>query len=126
MTLQSLDGRRHWSNVVDGIKFGNDPSEAWGMEPMLAITDSGNSYVTISERYWDWFIEHLASFAPSGFTSYNDSLKKLVNCSDLSQLPAVSVLFGSHFFEILPTDYVLDYSSVGVGCLVMFVEDSED
>lgn len=46
----------HWTNYVTAIKFGTDEADAWATEATKVFTDSGTSLVTISYRYWDWFI----------------------------------------------------------------------
>ena len=51
-------------------------------------------------------------------------MQKLGNCSELGQLPTVSILFGSHYFELSPVDYVLDLQAHSLGCIVMFTRDT--
>ena len=81
----------------------------------MGFTDSGTSTITVSFRYWDWFLEKISSFVPSGLEKYDDRLYILVNCGDsenegdYNKLPKISLLFGGFYFEILPADYITNY-----------------
>ena len=118
-----------WSNTVKGIKFGSDDTDEWGMEEVKAFLDSGTSFITISFLYWDWFLDHLASFLPSGFTIYEEDADRrgrlyvLTDCAEYQNLPKISLLLAGYWFEILPSDYIINY--VGIGCLLNFVRDDE-
>ena len=118
-----------WSNIVKGIKFGSDDTDEWGMEDVKAFLDSGTSFITISFLYWDWFLDHLASFLPSGLTIYEEDADRrgrlyvLTDCAEYQNLPKISLLFAGYWFEILPSDYIINY--VGIGCLLNFVRDDE-
>merc|ERR1712226_589346 len=93
------------------------------MVQTYTFIDSGSSYITIPTNYYDWFIAHLATFVPSGFEPYSGNVQKLSNCGELGSLPSVSILFGSHYFELSPIDYVLDLQVHGLGCIIMFTKD---
>ena len=97
----------HWTNCVTGIKFGDDSEHAWATESHEVFTDSGTSFVTLSKHYWTWFINYLESFLPSGLNG--ESNKFLNDCSEYGLLPTVSVLYGGYYFEILPSDYVINF-----------------
>ena len=99
------------------------------MEDVKAFLDSGTSFITISFLYWDWFLDHLASFLPSGLTIYEEDADRrgrlyvLTDCAEYQNLPKISLLFAGYWFEILPSDYIINY--VGIGCLLNFVRDDE-
>ena len=80
----------------------------------MGFTDSGTSTITVSFRYWDWFLEKMSSFVPSGFEKYDDRLYIMANslandCAEYASLPKISLLLGGHYFEILPSDYITNY-----------------
>ena len=119
-----IPGDGYWSNYVTGVKFGDTEEEEWLMESTYTFIDSGSSYITIPVAYYEWFISHLSGFVPSGFVAYSGNVKKMSNCDELSQLPSVSFLYGTYFFELNPVDYVLDLQAHNLGCIVMFTQDT--
>jgi len=46
-----------WTAQINGVKFGDDAADAWGLDEIDAFTDSGTSCIIVPNKYYDWFLD---------------------------------------------------------------------
>jgi len=48
-----------WSGTITAIRFGDADADAWQLDPLEGITDSGTSCILTPSKYFEWILEQM-------------------------------------------------------------------
>lgn len=104
--LDVLKNDRWWTNYITGFKWSlySNPI-LYSFDQTKAFTDTGTSCLIGPKDYVDWILDTLMDM----LTTSKASVKwgTVFSCSEVSSLPSFYLLFGEHWFEVLPEDYTV-------------------
>lgn len=88
------------------------------------ITDSGTSCIIVPARYYEWFYDRMRYDFGLSYTSDNMSKVYLDSCDTdtIALLPTLWILFGGHWFQSDPSDYIVKW---GENCFVCLTKGTD-
>ena len=104
-----------WTNRLTGFRwessFDADQVEYAITTSNTAITDTGSSCIVGPAEEVDYIYNTIiAAVAETTVVYEHDSWGHIFSCPAENTLPKFEFLFGGHWFEVLPEDYLVDAS----------------
>ena len=114
-----------WTSELGGFYWGSiaDPT-LYAFDVKKAHTDSGTSCIVGPSLYVDWIIEHLSGLL-SSYTMH-PSWGHIFYCSEKYLMPSFYLMYGGHWFEVRPEDYVVRVTSTGYCAFCLTPSDAFD
>ena len=123
--LEVVEEDQWWTSELGGFYWGSiaEPT-LYAFEVKKAHTDSGTSCIVGPSLYVKWIIEHLSGL----LTSYtmHESWGHIFYCSEKYLMPSFYLMFGGHWFEVRPEDYVVKVTSTGYCAFCLTPTDALD
>lgn len=106
-----------WAQTITAMRFGDDDKDMYELHGEEAFTDSGTSCIIVPSRYFEWFYDRLRYDFGMSYTSINMQSIYLNDCNTISDLPTLWFLFGGHWFQANPDDYIIEWGDRCFVCL---------